>query len=218
MDFQSYIVTKIIDLLSPPACAYCDTTLSSRTPLCSLCVARIKPTVSMSIPLTPTVTMPVYAVGAYQDPLRSLILAKNFGNRAVSKQLGNLMWQTIAPRQLVFDYVVPIPLHWTRYARRGYNQAEVMAHELARLSGKQVSCTLRRIRRTAFQAGLNVIDRTVNVHAAFKLGINAQELHGKNIILIDDLTTTGSTLKEAGKLLLHAQPASIAAIVVCRVV
>lgn len=218
MNFQFHFIDKLLHLLSPPACAYCDTALPQRTILCTPCMARIERVVSLSLSLTSTIVMPVHAVGAYQDPLRSLILSKNFGNRAACKQLGSLVWEETLLRQVPFDYVVPIPLHWTRYARRGYNQAEVIARELALLSGCKMSNALRRIRRTPFQAGLNVAERGVNVHAAFTLAPSAQELAGKHIVLVDDLATTGSTLKEAGKVLLHAQPASIIAVVVCRVV
>jgi len=216
--FLSTINTFITSILSPPACAFCYTLLNKQSVLCDVCLNNIDPIVSHTLSVTSRLEVKVYALSAYKNPLKRLILAKQYGNRAVSKQLGNLIWFQSLISYADFDYIVPIPLHWRRYARRGYNQAETMAEEIARLSGKPVANILRRVKATEFQAGLNVKARHENVKEAFALKVAHHDYKNKKILLVDDLMTTGSTLKQASKTLLTLKPLSIAACVVCRVV
>lgn len=110
-------------LLIPPFCASCSRWLDNDAFLCFRCRALIKPVIPVPLKITSTITTPVYAVSLYRDPLKSLILAKSHGQRLASKQLGQLIIDYIPVQALPFDYIVPIPLHWTRYAVRGYNQA-----------------------------------------------------------------------------------------------
>jgi ComF family protein len=184
---------------------------------CPTCRNRIIPVGSLTIPLTSTSDLDVHALGSYQEPLKSLILAKKYGSRVASKQLGELVWQHIDEASLAFDCLVPIPLHWSRYAHRGYNQAEVMAQQISRLSGAPILPVLTRVRRTAFQSDRTVRERKTNVQAAFALNTHFS-IHNKRVVLIDDLFTTGATLTEAARVMLHGNPASITAVVACRVV
>jgi ComF family protein len=189
-----------------------------RAALCDECCNLIQPIVSHALPINSKYTINVHGLGPYTDPLRSLILAKHHNNRAVSKQLGALVWQASLIQADSFDYIVPVPLHWMRYARRGYNQAESMAEEIARLSGKPLVHALRRNRITSFQFGLSKEARKENLKHAFELSHMSADLSGKNIVLIDDLMTTGTTLIEAGKALLPFKPMSLQALVISRVI
>ena len=114
---------------------------------------------------------------------------------------------------------VPIPLHWTRFAWRGYNQADEIAQVLAQKRGKPVVHLLQRIQRTRYQAELESPQRKENVKKAFTLRVADKNLYqDKHIILVDDLMTTGATLQAAAKELFKLKPASITAVVVCRVI
>lgn len=213
-----YLYQKVSYLLSPPVCTFCKISLSQRSVLCVACQNHLDPIVSVQLPLSATRSMTICAVSHYKEPLKSLIVAKRYSSHVASKQLAQLMWQHTALRYLAFDYLIPIPLHWMRYAQRGYNQAEVIAYELGRLSGKQVLPLLRRVRRTDFQSEIPVDDRRMNVLSAFELTRDARVLKGKHVVLVDDLMTTGATLQEAGKVLMRLQPAQVSAVVACRVV
>lgn len=214
----SFLYSKVGELLSPPTCVYCQNFLAERTVLCGECQSRVQYVPSFRLMVTQKTWCMVYAVGAYQDPLKSLIMAKRYGDRVASKQLGELLWRHTQLPQLPCDVLVPVPLHWTRYARRGYNQAEVMAQHVAAHNGATVVSALSRSRATAFQAGLSIKDRKKNVREVFTLRGDGHALAGKHVVLVDDLITTGATLNEAVNVVMQAHPASVAVVVACRVV
>ncbi|MBQ7563141.1 MAG: ComF family protein [Lachnospiraceae bacterium] len=94
------------------------------------------------------------------------------------------------------DALVPIPLHKSRYRKRGYNQAELIAAELSKRSGVPVlPRLLERAKKTRPQKDLNEAERENNLKRAFKMGRNDVSL--ETVLLIDDIYTTGSTLDSA---------------------
>ncbi len=218
-NFTHYCYKTFLSLISPPFCAHCREFLEVREPLCTTCKALIKPIVSTEILLTKNYSLKVFALAHYENPLQLLIRAKSYSNRVASVQLGELMSEQFPDYLLQADYLVPVPLHWTRYAWRGYNQAEVMAEIIGKKYNKKVVNLLSRDTRTTYQAQLSADLRYKNVAQVFSPAqLNNHELYNKNLVLIDDLMTTGSTLKAAGRELLHYKPASISAFVTCRVV
>lgn len=207
------------NFFAPRHCAYCKLFLEHETILCPECTNRILPVVSTQISLTPTMSMKVYAMAQYQEPLQTLIRAKHWSQRVASYQLGTLLWQRSSLLCSTVDYFVPIPLHWTRYAYRGFNQADIIAQILAQNSSKSCVSLLKRTRKTALQVQVPVTQRAQNVKNAFECTqVNPELYYQKNLMLVDDLMTSGATLHEAGKALLELKPASITALVVCRVV
>ena len=203
------------ELVAPPFCFYCKR--YGYTRWCAECVALIKPILATKVVFDRTYAGYVHAVSAYEDPLKSLIIAKKWSDYTASTYLGQLVWQHSALQRIPFDYIVPIPLHWSRYAYRGYNQAYGMAQEISRLSGKPVSTCLSRVKRTSSQAGTPFYKRYSNVQEAFFYDSRI-DLQGKVLMLVDDVMTTGSTLQAAGKALCAARPAALHAVVACRVV
>jgi len=216
------VIKKIVNfgrwLLCPPFCVHCKIVLVEDTILCFQCRNFIQPIVSTTLALTAKTSVRVFAISSYQDPIKSLILAKIQSQRLASRQLGELIWQLTPLSNLEFDYIVPIPLHWTRYAYRGYNQAEEIAHTLSKKSGKPVVSLLKRNRRTVFQSSLPTDLRNDNVASAlsFHSKIERNNYSGKRFIIVDDLMTTGSTLRAATKLLMTLHPLTIDAVVAAR--
>ncbi len=190
-----------------------------RAVLCDECKLMIRPVVSAKLAITRTYDIKVFALGAYEEPLQSLIRAKHHGDRIASRDLAKLFCSTGMLDAVPCDYWVPIPLHWTRFASRGFNQATEMAAIFSQESGKPVAELLKRNKRTKFQALLSPQARLSNVKEAFSLHKqNMEQYRDKHLILVDDLMTTGSTLQEAVRALRMVQPASITAVVFCRVV
>src|SRR5699024_499771 len=98
------------------------------------------------------------------------------------------------------DMIYYVPLHRRKKARRGYNQGELLANYVSKKRSIPISHNLKKIRSTKDQHRLNRLERQTNLNNSFKLK-NGQEVYGKNILLIDDLVTTGATLNECSKLL-----------------
>ena len=149
--------------------------------------------------------------GGYREISKALKYRRNF---AAGRCFGRLLGKTLAETELFrdVDLVVPIPLHWSRHWRRGYNQAEVIAWETARVLGARCEPRLlRRARHTRTQTHLNAEGRAANVAGAFRVNLRGWgKLSGKmaksgecdgvseglrfhHCLLIDDVFTTGAT-------------------------
>jgi len=203
----------------PSLCAYCKKFLSSTAIFCGDCKYKIFPIVSKQIDVTPSFAMTVFAISDYKDPLKKLILSKGWSDLLASYQMGQLLWEYLPLQHLDYEVIVPIPLHWTRYAWRGFNQAHEIARVLQKKKNVPLCHLLKRVKKTAFQSTLSSSSRVENLKQAFVL--NAKHAHryaGKHILLVDDLMTTGSTLRSAAKALLALKPKKITVVVVCRVI
>jgi len=208
-----------LDVLSPPCCAYCKDYLDKRAVFCAPCEEKLQPVVSIMMPVTATKSVKVFAAAAYKEPIKTLIMAKSWSDHVASIHLAHIIWDHTDLKSVKFDYVVPVPLHWARFAKRGFNQAQEIAHVLAKKSGTVCVSLLKRHKRTPFQSVLKSSQRMANVADAFVLNkIDASVYKDKHLVLVDDLLTTGSTIRAAAKILLELKPASITVVVACRVI
>jgi ComF family protein len=124
-----------------------------------------------------------------------------------------LSQQRIADLVSEADVLVPVPLHFVRQFRRGYNQAAVVARWMSMKQDKPVVRPLRRVRHTETQTHLHSRQkRFKNLRNAFKL-VNPTAVQGKRVLVIDDVMTTGATLQTVARALRPARPASLSAIV-----
>ena len=99
-----------------------------------------------------------------------------------------------------FDVIVPVPLHNTKKRERGFNQAHLLAQPLASEFGIPLSSRLERVRPGVSQTTLSRRERLDNVHGTFVLS-RPLEFKDKNVLLVDDVFTTGATLSECSKVL-----------------
>lgn len=136
--------------------------------------------------------------------------------RPLAQLLGLVLYQEPALRQV--DIIVPVPLYPARERLRGYNQALLLARQLARTFNLPLAAAaLIRTRDTASQTGLTPRQRRENVRGAFKVP-DSSRIKGKRILLIDDVATTGATLSACARALKRAGAASVQAATVARVV
>jgi len=212
---QQFIRTYLI----PSLCAYCKSFLLDSDIFCRECKSKIFPIVSKEIDITQNFSIKVFAISDYKDPLKKLILAKGWSDTLASYQMGQLLWEFLPLEQLDYDVIVPIPLHWTRYAWRGFNQAHEIAKVIQKKKDVPLCHLLKRVKKTAYQSTLLASLRVENLKEAFVLNETyAQAYAEKHILLVDDLMTTGSTLRSAAKALLALKPRKISVVVVCRVI
>ncbi len=113
------------------------------------------------------------------------------------------------------DVLVPIPLHYRRMWSRTYNQSRLVAELCASAMGVPCVNALRRVKNTPHQAGLNRKMRLKNIRNAFTV-CKSESIAGKNVWLVDDVFTTGTTLTEAAKTLLAAGSGPVRVLVLAR--
>lgn len=127
----------------------------------------------------------------------------------IKKVLSDLFYEGIIQKEefhKVFDpkkaLLVPIPLYSARERKRGYNHAHILTQELSGKLNLPMMKVLKRIRNTKIQADLGKEERKKNLKDAFEIDLKfASQIIGKQIFLVDNIFTTGSTLLEAGKIL-----------------
>ena len=135
------------------------------------------------------------------------------GRLEVGRRFGELLGEKLTGSSLFgdVDAVIPVPLHWARRWKRGYNQAEVIASGVARRLGVPMkNDILRRCRRTRTQTRLNIAEKRKNVTGAFDVSDKArsnEEL--KHLLIVDDVFTTGSTLMACFVALREVFPPSV---------
>lgn len=206
-------------LVSPPYCVSCTSFLETRQHLCTDCLREFPVLASAKLMVTDSIEMPVYAFTQYEGVIRQMICAKHYGKRSASVQLGDLTAMHAGCPWHAYDVIVPVPLHWTRYMRRGFNQAKVLAARISALRNVPVDTSVRRVLRTAYQARTGRIDRQANVRHAFEVPERLRaKLRGKRVLIVDDLMTTGATLREVARAIRVCRPAHIGAVVAARVV
>lgn len=112
------------------------------------------------------------------------------------------------------EAIVPVPLHWGRKWRRGYNQSEILAREVGKILGLPVVPALRRVRYTVSQVRLNEDERAKNVRGAF--ATNEKVSISSTVLIVDDVYTTGATLNECARVLKSAGAQRVFALTLAR--
>ena len=140
----------------------------------------------------------------YQGLARKMILELKHGYRPEPAAPAAAWMSQIASDMLTEkSLIVPIPVHWQRFLQRKYNQAEVLAKHVAKHSGAELKPDiLRRPRKTVPLTQVNRSERLSILETAFEINPDkTQEIHERNIVLIDDVMTSGATLSAAAKTL-----------------
>ena len=226
-------IQRLLDTIYPPRCVVCQRMgavvcaqcLNSMhppdVPLCTHCGATILNAGYSAPALCPDCAAgrgPMHLDGvrvaaAYAGAARTAVLALKFGGeRRVAERLATLMSIPYQCEIHIADMVIPVPLHTNRQRERGYNQAELLARAFARLQGLPVRTDiLKRARATEAQTRLSRVERRRNVAGAFALTspTAAAIVSGKRIVLVDDVTTTGSTIDAAAEPLRAAGATSV---------
>ena len=215
----------IVDAVLPPRCLACGAVVDEPDALCGRCWAAIN---FFAPPWCAVCGLPfpypmgegavcaacareqaswdrARAVLRYDRHSRRLVLALKHGDRThLARALGR--WMRRAGGEILdgADFIVPVPLHWTRLFARRYNQAGLLAHAIHAAGVPPVAPDwLVRRRRTPSQGRLGPLARARNVQGAFALR-PGRSVKGRRLVIIDDVLTTGATVEECARVLRRA--------------
>ncbi len=190
----SFALELAATALAPPCCAACDEPVGLLKAFCASCASTILPATHVR---GRDERDGGRAAFAYEGALTRAIVRLKYERRPdLARPLGDLLWRALeSQREALRDViVVPVPLHATRLAARGFNQSTLLARRVARGLGAPLwALALRRLRDTPRQATLDRQARVVNVASAF-VARRADRIRGRSVLLVDDVRTTGATL------------------------
>ncbi len=187
---------RLLCLLFPARCLLCGELISSDRLFCPACAADVpeKPFERRySLPAAGADGFRVVSPMSYEGGFRKTLHSFKFGGQtALAKPLGRLMSQALGASE-PFDGVTWVPMTKRKKRQRGYDQSELLARSAAKALKLPVLPLLKKVRETDVQHELSKKGREKNVKKAYQAG---PEAAGKSLLLVDDIVTTGSTLRE----------------------
>lgn len=138
----------------------------------------------------------------YTELSKRIIFGLKYNNKTyMSKYISIIMKEKLELENIKFDYILFVPLHKKRLNKRGFNQSEKIAQNLGKLINKPVLDSIIRKNNTQRLYKLGKIDRKKELKNAFTLNNDKDFLKNKNVLIVDDIFTTGSTVNEISKIL-----------------
>ena len=217
----------LLDLVLPADCLLCGRPLPwrQRGGVCLPCWAAVPWTPGLGLRPAGALRAVLWAA-EYDGPVRRLIHGLKFDSMDyLGRPLGEAAAARLAPLLDLAraDLVLPVPLHWWRRFRRGYNQARLLAAPIARGAGLPLATAILSRRRAGRrQLGLTRPERLRALRGCFAArrsrlaGLIRPALQGKDVLLVDDVMTTGATLEACAKALLRGGAASVTGCVLAR--
>lgn len=198
----------LLDLLFPPRCVFCDRIIPPGHTICEKCSKNIIPLYNVvRINVSPLgKNIPCSVLYTYTGNVReSIIRFKFYGEKrncifytdTLSKQLNEFYGKDF------FDVATCVPISAKRLKLRGYNQSELIARGVSAALDIQYADCLIKAKDNKEQHFLNKTERRRNVKGVYRL--SNYDVASKNILLIDDIVTTGSTMSECAKVLLDGK-------------
>ena len=207
----------LLGLFYPRVCAGCDSHLrKNEENLCLICLHDLPLTYFWDYDVTPVEKLfwgrlPITSACSYlhfeqESKTQSLMHRLKYdGRTGIGKELGLAFGHKLKDKGWFsdIDMIIPIPLHRTRELRRGYNQSLFIAEGIGQVYNVQVrSDILKRVVASNSQTNKSRFDRSENVKSIFQA--NSTNLKGKNVLLVDDVVTTGATMIAAGSQLFNS--------------
>ena len=173
------------DIFCEHICDKCGTPVRSEAEYCLFCSGKRRSFDFARAPLVYT-----------NKVVASIHSFKYDGKKYLAKPFAKLMFEsfkTFEDKGIKFDYIIPVPLHKNKLKKRGYNQSELLAIELSKLTDVPTLCdNVVRIKETSTQTELTRKERFENVKDAFEI-LDKSVVKNKNILIVDDVLTTGAT-------------------------
>ena len=223
------IADFLLDLIFPNRCPFCDKIIEWNRPYCEECFEEIEYTNDDNcskcgqspcscqykngkrvFPYYDTCTSVAY----YTSSVRDLILNFKYrDNPNISKLIAKMIYEVIENNEYNSPLIVAVPMLAKDKKVRGYNQAELIAKELSKQTGFElIKNNLIKVKNTSSQKKLTEVQRRKNLIKAFEVK-NKEVFKDREVILVDDVITTGATLSECSKILKRAGAIKVDAVV-----
>lgn len=209
------MLEKILDIIFPKCCGICKKTYKEW--ICPKCYYKLKK--EFKYIKIKEDNWYIYCVGEYRENIRKLILNFKFKESAY---LANTMVEIISKNKRFanylkeYDYIIPVPMYITNKKIRGYNQTELLAKCINKKIGiNYLKDIIIKVKKNEKQSSLNKANRIENVKNVYKLQ-NEHLIKNKKILILDDIYTTGSTIKECRKELLKSEAKKIDVLVIAK--
>lgn len=187
------LLDGLLDLLFPRRCVFCRRLTQGGALVCPKCLGKLPHTGAAARQQLPRFDCfsPLY----YTDAVRSSLLRYKFGGlNAYAKAYGDFLSKCIDENAISCDYITWVPLSRKRLRRRGYDQARLLAEDVAQRQKLSCMPMLRKIRDNRAQSSIgNAEKRRQNVKNVYEV-LPDVDIRGKHILLVDDIVTTGATL------------------------
>lgn len=233
------LTKSILEFLFPPACPLCGAPVSIHGELCGDCWTSFNwidgsKCVRCGFPFAMDVgtdmMCPVCASGRCElDWIRSACVYDDASKMAMLpfKHCGRIVYSNFMSRAMIWalrdidvsdiDLIMPVPLARRRLFKRAYNQATLLARPIARALGLKIDYDSIRRKYRRDMGHLNARDRARNIHDVFNV-VRPEQIRGKNILLVDDVMTSGATFSELRRVLINAGALNVYGVTFCRVV
>lgn len=216
---KAYMVKRwLLDFIYPNRCPFCDTIIPFDEYFCDGCGEGFSP--------PPKKEEHIYlddlvAVTSYDTVSRPFVMEmKNNNNGYALSAASDMIFKRLEQEDLLpcIDVITFIPMRKKDLRKRGYNQTKIIAKEVSEISRLPCERLIEKIKDTAEQKKLSAEERKENVKGVFSYYSKRYDIKGKNVLIIDDVCTTGSTLSEAAKILKESGAQKVVAAVFAKTV
>ncbi|MBQ9899003.1 MAG: ComF family protein [Ruminococcus sp.] len=205
----------ILHILFPNRCPVCGEVIGAQDRFCTDCHEKLTPYSGETLIAGSSRFIAAFEYDGNVSPAVMLLKNGVCGNAAyaLGGELADILVKSGMSQNI--DVIVPVPLHRSDRMKRGFDQTELIAREVSRITGIPVSCAAEKIRLTLPQKRLGREERMRNLAGAFSVPEPAL-IRGKRVLLLDDVCTTGSTLAELAEVLINAGVAEVFCAACCK--
>jgi len=210
-----WLLEEAAELLYPTRCCFCHRFTGKNIPVCKNCQPKYPDLSREAQCRILRRDVKSYSPLRYEGNVREALLRYKFSSvTAYARIFAGYMTQCLDEHGITCDVVTWVPLSRKRYRRRGFDQAQLLAKKLAAQEGWPLERLLKKTRDTRAQSGLKSREqRQANAAGAYGI-IHPERAAGKDVLLVDDIVTSGATLQECARILKLAGAKSVTAVTV----
>ena len=212
------MLEKIKNILFPTVCGICGKI--GPKPLCSICSKKIEGLSCITVQKVHNKNFSKQAyLFKYGGIIREKLINYKFNEQSyLHETFANIIIKNEKICRFIknYDIIIPVPIHRKRYKQRGYNQTELIARKIAKnLDITVVTDVLVKEKNNKPQSDLTKTEREQNIKNVYRVQ-NSQKINNKTILIIDDIYTTGNTVKECSRMLQQAGASQIAVLTIAK--